>query len=152
MEIAVVVDTNVVFASLIRSGGINRYVLTLYPELVPFFYPQVVVDEVFNHLGELARKAKLSPEEIKMAMGIIFEPMVLVSSLQLSDYKVSSEEYVHDIGDAPFVACALMLKERYENVIILTWNVSDYATGKLRDAGIHVMTPVEFIKWIKERY
>ncbi|CAI1493409.1 protein of unknown function [Thermococcus nautili] len=107
MELAVVVDTNVVFASLIRSGGVNRYVLTLFPEMFPFFYPEVVRKEIANHIGELAEKSKLTPGELSIAMEVIFEPMAPVSASKLSRYKEVAEEYVHDVADAPFVACAL---------------------------------------------
>ncbi|NJE48193.1 PIN domain-containing protein [Thermococcus sp. 9N3] len=151
MEIAVVVDTNVVFASLIRSGGVNRYVLTLFPEMFPFFYPEVVRKEIANHIEELAEKSKLTPEELSIAMEVIFEPMVPVSASKLSQYKEVAEEYVHDVADAPFVACALMLSEEYDTVVILTWNVSDYISEKLAEREIWVMTPVEFLKWVKER-
>ncbi|ASJ12919.1 PIN domain-containing protein [Thermococcus thioreducens] len=110
MEIAVVVDTNVIFAALVRSEGLNRYILALYPELFPFFYPQLVQEEITNHISEIAKKAGITPEEIEIAMEIIFEPMTPVSSSQLRHYKQEARKYVRDHADAPFVACALALK------------------------------------------
>jgi len=79
-------------------------------------------------------------------------PLIPVSVSKFSRYKaVAAEEYVHDVADAPFVACALMLSEEYDTVVILTWNVSDYIAEKLAERGIWVMTPVGFLKWVKER-
>ncbi|WP_456393941.1 PIN domain-containing protein [Thermococcus sp.] len=150
MEIAVVVDTNVIFAALIRSGGLNRYILTLYPELLPFFHPEAVKEEILNHIDEIATKAKMIPEEIKIAMEVIFEPMTLVSTSQLYPYKQEAEKYVQDAADAPFVACALMLKEEYTNVVILTGNTKDYNVESLKNFGIQVITPSEFLRWVKE--
>ena len=150
MEIAVVVDTNVIFAALVRSEGLNRYILTLYPELFPFFYPQVVREEIIDHIDEIAKKAEITPEEIEIAMEIIFEPMTPVSSSQLRHYKQEARKYVWDLADAPFVACALVLKKEYDGVILLTWNIKDYKARKLKNLGIQVITPSEFLKWIKE--
>lgn len=88
MEIAVVVDTNVIFAALVRSEGLNRY----------------------------KRQENTS--------GIMQMP--------------------------PFVACALALKNEYDDVILLTWNIKDYKARDLKNLGIQVITPSEFLKWTKE--
>ena len=82
----------------------------MYPEIFSFFYPQVVEDEIFAHLNELTRKANLDREEVAMVMDVIFEPMNLVTGNQLSEYVAVSEEYVYDLADAPFGACALSLR------------------------------------------
>ena len=64
----------------------------------------------------------------------------------------TSVEYVKDVSDAPFVAAALLLKEKYENVIILTWNTKDYSEERLWEKGVAVSTPEEFMQALKLRY
>ena len=103
-----------------------------------------------NHLSEIAKKAGITPEEIEIAMEIIFEPMTPVSSSQLRHYKQEARKYVRDHADAPFVACALALKNEYDDVILLTWNIKDYKARDPKNLGIQVITPSEFLKWTKE--
>jgi len=59
---------------------------------------------------------------------------------------------VNDVGDAPFVAAALLLKEKYKHVIILTWNVKDYREDELWKRGIAVSTPEDFMRALKLGY
>ncbi|ASJ17263.1 hypothetical protein A3L04_09385 [Thermococcus chitonophagus] len=55
-EIAVVVDSNVVFATIIREGGLNRYVVTIIPAIIPFYYPKGLREEIIRHSGEISKK------------------------------------------------------------------------------------------------
>lgn len=50
-------------------------------------------------------------------------------------------KHVRDPDDAPFVALALYLRRTYEDVIILTWNTSDYERDNLARLKIKVITP-----------
>ena len=50
-------------------------------------------------------------------------------------------KHVRDPDDAPFVALALYLQRMYEDVIILTWNASDYKRENLERLRIKVLTP-----------
>ena len=50
-------------------------------------------------------------------------------------------KYVRDPDGAPFVALALYLQGIYEDVIILTWNTSDYKRDNLERVKIKVLIP-----------
>ncbi|MFA4669459.1 hypothetical protein QDY65_02730 [Pyrococcus kukulkanii] len=60
------------------------------------------------------------------------------------------KKYVTDEADSPFVGVALLLKERYERVVILTWNIRDYLEEKLAKDGIFVTTPPEFLRRLRD--
>ncbi len=51
-----------------------------------------------------------------------------------------------DPSDAVYVALALELRRQYGKVVILTWNKKDFRIRTLRDAGIDVLTPLEFVR------
>ncbi len=143
---AVVFDANVIISSLIRETGLNRYVVVLAPLIYPCFYPDILRVEIFNHIEEVARKAKKCIFEIKLGIDKILEPLRAISSREITKYISASRSLVNDPDDALYVASALYLRHRasYRQSIIITWNKRDYIIDKLLERWIRVLNPKEF--------
>lgn len=61
----IVVDTNVVFSSLIKREGRTRAILSflLSSNLLNFYSPKLMMDELKLHLPELIRKGRFRSRE-----------------------------------------------------------------------------------------
>ncbi len=75
--VAVVVDTNVIFAALVRESGLNRYVVTVFPLFLPFYYPSVMREEIERHIGEIAKKCGCEEPSVRAAFEDVLRGMVL---------------------------------------------------------------------------
>ena len=151
-ELGIVIDSNVIFAALVRAQGLNRYIVTVLPELFPFFYPELLRKEIMKHIREITGKSGLSAKDVLRALNVMFEGMTPVSSKDISEHLETALEYVNDKDDAVFVACALWLKGHYDAVVILTWNLKDYRANELEKIGIYTTTPEDFMRALRLKY
>lgn len=143
-RLAVVFDANVVIASLIRDGGLNRYIVTLTPTLYPSYYPDILREEVFEHVQDIARRARRPENEISIALTNILEHIHEVKSQELLPFIEDSMRYVNDEKDSLYVATALYLRKNFKQVVIITWNKRDFRFWDLIKQWIRVLTPREF--------
>ena len=143
-KLAVVFDANVVIASLIKEGGLNRYIVTLTPIIYPSYYPEILRREVLEHISVIAQKARRPENEISMALESILERLREVESKELFQFIEESIRYVKDEEDSLYVATALYLKRSFKQVAIITWNKRDFKFWQLMRHWIRVLTPREF--------
>ncbi|HDI02399.1 MAG TPA: hypothetical protein ENF93_02005, partial [Ignisphaera sp.] len=143
-RLAVVFDANVVIGSLIKDGGLNRYVVTLTPVFYPSYYPDVLQREVFEHLYDIARRAGKPENEISMALENVLASIYEVSSGELLPFVEEALSYVSDEKDVLYVAVALYLRRSFRQVAIVTWNKRDFHFWQLVKQWIRVLTPREF--------
>ena len=54
--------------------------------------------------------------------------------------------FVKDPDDWAYVASAIHLRKKYENVFVLTWNRKHFMVDKLEEKNIHVVTPDERLR------
>ena len=151
-KLAIVVYTNVVFAALVRAEGLNRYVLTIFPSLFPFFYPRKLKEEIFKHARTISIKSGLSENQVIAALRSILAGMRLVPTQSYARRKEEALRFARDPNDWAYVALALYLRRKYEHVLILTWNKDDFREEELEKLGIVVSTPEELLKALRLRY
>jgi len=143
-KLAVVFDANVVIASLIRDGGLNRYIVTLAPIFYPSYYPDILREEVLEHIPDIARRARRPENEISIALINVLEHIREIKSRELLPFIEESLRYVNDEKDSLYVAAALYLKKSFKQVVIATWNKRDFRFWELMKRWIRVLTPREF--------
>lgn len=143
---AVVFDANVIIASLIRSGGLNRLVAILAPLIYPCFQPEALKDEILKHEKSIAGKSKMTIDEVRRGLKEILEPINTVPDQKVKAYSSEASSLVNDPDDAAYIATALYLRRGagYRQVVIITWNKKDYDTDALPNLGIQVLNPKEF--------
>jgi predicted nucleic acid-binding protein len=101
-----VVDSNIIFAAIIKDSTTRRLLLTLDDEL---FFPAIILDEFEKHKNELARKSGLNTEEAERLLHRLTARMVLIKTEELLSYREQAIAIIReiDIDDTLFIACAL---------------------------------------------
>ena len=98
-KLAVVVDTNVVFAALVKSEGLNRYVVTVLPAVFPFFYPKKLKEEIFKHIRKISSKAGLQDTQTIYALRSVLSGIKLIHTQQLARKRKEALGFVKDPDD-----------------------------------------------------
>ena len=142
----VVINSNILFSSLIKEEGFTRAVLLFLKDnkKLKFLVPQIVINEFKLHAGEIARKSKLSMKDVITSFEKLLENVEKINELELAEEIKEGMNYVKDENDTPFVAIALKYKPSY----IMTYNKKDYKSEKLKKLDILVVTPKEALDLI----
>jgi len=138
----IVVDTNIIFSSLIKEKGFTRGILVILKNQpdVELFAPKQLIDEVNKHKYEISRRVKLPVN--------IFDQFLqkTLSGINFVDIDVpllkEAENYVNQEEDAPFVAACF----RTGSNILLTYNIKDYKKEELAKKNIEVLKPGELLE------
>ena len=140
---AVILDTNIILASILKRGSYTRQVIVYLTDIlgVGTYTPEKALQEIEEHLVELAKRKKIHVEELRVAVRILLLGVKIVGKQAYRDYLEIAKNCVGDLADADFAALALRLAEDYERVIILTWNKKDYRGDCLETHRIVVATP-----------
>ena len=130
-------------ASILKRGSYIRQVIVYLTDIlgVKAFTPEKTMQEVKEYLGELALKKKKPVDELLVAIRILLLNVEIVSRNIYEVYLGKAEECVRDPCDIDFAALALSLTEKYDEVFLLTWNISDYRSDCLEKYKVSVFTP-----------
>ncbi len=136
-----VVDSNIVFAALLRDG-VARALLIEPP--FDLLSPEWMLVEIRKHREDIANRAGLMLEEIDALLTLVTERIKIVPR---TDYDARLEEarrriHQSDPGDVPFLA--LTLARECDG--IWTQNTRDYANG-----GVPIWTTANVVEWVRER-
>ena len=144
---AVVLDTNIILASILKRGSYTRQVIVYLTDVLKIetYTPEKALQETEKHLVELAKRKKIHVEELRLAIRILLLDVKIVGKQAYKDYLEIAKNCVDDPADADFAALALHLSEEYEKVILLTWNKKDYNDDCLETYKILVTTPSSLI-------
>ena len=145
---ALVIDANVLISSLIRYTGYTAKVLHYSNRLYDLYAPKALFTETKKHISLISKKSGLKEDDIELAIEIISKRIKVLDVS--TDLLRDSRQYVNDTKDAQYVAVALTLLNSHRIVIILTYNKKDFKIKELAKKNIHVLTPVEFISWLRE--
>lgn len=101
-----VVDTNRVVAALIKNSVSRRI---LMDRRMDFLTPEHTLEELEDHLAEIASKAKLDIPQLRALLNLVLERVQIIPS---SEYANRLEEATRamgevDVKDVPFVALCL---------------------------------------------
>ncbi len=148
---AVVLDTNVILASILKHKSYTRQVIIYFIDIlgIETFVPEKALQEIEEHLEELAKRKKVKVNELQTAIKILLLNANIVEKNMYQDSLGIAEECVRDPGDIDFAALAVHLARRYKRIILLTWNRNDYKNECLRSYGVAVYAPSE-IKYFQD--
>ena len=108
-----VVDTNVIFSALLKSGSKELYILK--KSNFQFFIPKVVFIELFKYKEKILRYSNLTEDEILELLYVILGSIKVVDEMQIPyEFRKLSYELTKDVDvkDAIFVASALALNAK----------------------------------------
>ena len=117
-----VVDANVLFASLIKNN-LTRVIMLKRP--FSLYSPSYVVEELFEHLDELVVKTNVNSRILKGKIKELLRlsDIKLVESEEFEDFLEKAAKISKDPDDVAYIALALKLKEQNK--------VKVYSTGEL---------------------
>jgi len=139
-----ILDTNVLISSLIRSEGITRTSLTilLHDENCQILAPADVVRELRTHTAEICNKAGIPQPLLQDALDRLLENIELTPASSYENALRKALQFVNDDSDAPFAALALM---RTPSTII-TYNKKHFKSRKLSRRRVQVRTPIQAVR------
>ncbi len=142
-----VLDTNVLISSLVRSEGITRAALTilLHDESYQVIAPADVVEELRVHAEEICRKAGITQELLEGALDRLLESVKLAPLLSYQSELYKALQFVRDESDAPFAALALARSPS----TIITYNKKHFNSRGLLRRGVQVLTPVAVLRGLR---
>ncbi len=141
---SLIVDTNVIFSSLISSEGPTRIalVLILNNSKVRSLAPDTIIHEINKHINLLERKAELPPNLLRLSIQGLISKIELVKEEDFKSEILESINLVNDEKDSPFAGLALKARPS----ILVTFNKKDYKVNELLEMDVKVLTPTEALK------
>ncbi len=139
-----ILDTNVLISSLVRSEGITRVSLTilLHDENCQLIAPAEVVEEISTHAQDVCDKAGITRPLLDDTLNRLLENIDLAPSSSYQDKLREALQFVRDESDAPFAALAL---ERSPSTIV-TYNKRHFIARLLARRQIKVQTPTACVR------
>ncbi len=103
-----VIDANILFSAFIKEGLVRRLILFNIFEL---YAPKFVIEEFFEHIGELVEKTKVKKEILRYKIKdfISSSGIRLYSKKDILDFIEKSEAISPDKDDIMYFAAALKL-------------------------------------------
>jgi predicted nucleic acid-binding protein len=143
---SVVINSNILFSSLIKEEGFTRAALLFLKENknLRFMIPKTCLEEFKSYAGEIARKSKLTIGNVIMGFEKLTESVERMDESGLKDEIKEGLKYVKDEKDVLFVAVALKYRPSY----ILTYNKKDYRIKELKQLDVWVVNPKEALDLI----
>jgi predicted nucleic acid-binding protein len=107
----VVVDASVIIAALMADGRVRKALLNT-PD-VAFYAPPQIVAEIRSAIPEITKRARKPPSEVQALIDDVLARLILVPMELLAasaDHAASLAKAADALDDAPYVACALVVK------------------------------------------
>lgn len=139
-----ILDTNVLISSLVRSEGITRVSLTilLHDEKCEVLAPADVVEELRAHAQEVCQKAGITRPLLEATLDQLIENVELAPFSSYQNELHEALQFVRDETDAPFAALALVRSPS----TIITYNKRHFNSRRLTDRQVEVLTPAEALR------
>lgn len=134
-----VVDSNIVFAGMLRAGTTRDILIDPPMGLVS---PEWMLSEIRRHSDDIARRARLPLDQVELLLALVTESIEVVPRTAYQSKMKKAHELIgsRDPGDVPFVALALA----HPCDGVWTQNSRDFET-----AGVRVWTTADVIEWAK---
>ena len=103
-----VVDANILFASLIKNNKTREIMLK---QTFSLYSPHYIIEEFFEHLNELENKVRVKSRVLKGKLKDLLRlsNIKLVEKEEFEDFIEKAEKISQDIDDVLYVALALKL-------------------------------------------
>lgn len=139
-----ILDTNVLISSLVRSEGITRVSLTilLHDETCKVLAPADVIEELRVHAKEISHKAGITRPLLEETLERLLENVQLAPLSSYQNELHEALQFVRDENDAPFAALALVRSPS----TIITYNKRHFNSRRLVRRQVQVLTPVQALR------
>lgn len=101
-----VVDANILFASLVKDGKTAEL---LFRDNFHLYAPEYLFEEFSKHEQLILSKTKRNPQDFKRFIEVISRRIELVSEEEIAPFLLQAKQISPDEGDVPYFALALSL-------------------------------------------
>lgn len=111
----IVVDTNIVFSTLLNPKSTVGEILMNLQDKFTFFAPELLINELGRYAPKIAAFTKLEPVQLTQIEQMIWSSLTLVSEELISERSwAAAYELTKDVDedDTPFIALALELNTK----------------------------------------
>jgi len=141
---SVVLDTNVIISSLIRTEGVTRiaFLFLVNKPSIRILCPESAIKEIRKYEGEIARRTGITARMLMIALDELLKNIEVREESSFKTCITKVKDLVKDEKDIPFAALALDCAPSF----LVTYNKKDYQTTKLKERGVIVAEPVEALR------
>lgn len=106
---AFVVDTNIIFSSLLKDSSTRKIILS---DIFDLFVPEFLFTEIKKYEEIILRKSGMKKDNFELLLLLLQSHIAVIPLSTFYGYLKEAEEEMEniDIKDAPFIALALKLK------------------------------------------
>ncbi len=102
----IVIDTNMIIASLIMDGTSRKI---LFNNKFEFVSPSYNLTEILKYEKEIMHKAHVTHEEFKVLISLIFEKIEIIPKSAYGGFIEEAKDLIKDTKDVSFIALCLAL-------------------------------------------
>ncbi len=135
------VDSNIVFAGLLREGTTRRLLIHPPAELLA---PEWMLTEIRKYRQEIADRAEMTVQDVELLLGLLTASVEVSPSEQYESSMEAAGRRIgpKDPGDVPFLALAIAANCDG----IWTQNVHHF-----EGAGVDIWTTERLVAWVRSR-
>ncbi|MBC7080815.1 MAG: hypothetical protein H5T44_00960 [Thermoplasmatales archaeon] len=106
----IVVDANRIFSALLSKGkAFDIFLLNYILRKFDFIAPEYLFYEIGKHVGEIAKRSKLSKEELGQIFEFMRQQITIIPFKEFVEYREKAKEIAPHNKDIPYFALALSL-------------------------------------------
>jgi putative PIN family toxin of toxin-antitoxin system len=111
----VVVDTNIVFSTLLNPNSLIGELLMNVQDKISFVAPEFLIDEIEKYSTKIEKHSKLDQHSLNILKSTIFKVINFISEDNILNHNwIQAFEMLKDVDqkDTPFLALALQLNSK----------------------------------------
>ncbi len=111
----VVIDTNIVFSTLLNPNSLIRELLINVQDKIYFVAPEFLIDEIEKYSTKIEKHSKLDQHSLNILKSTIFKVINFISEDNILNHNwIQAFEMLKDVDqkDTPFLALALQLNSK----------------------------------------
>lgn len=100
-----IVDTNILIASLLKDSTTRKIVLS---SVLDLYIPEYLSEEIIKHKHYISKRSNLSEDEIEILLSLLLGSMTIISSSEINKHIEKAKETIGKVDerDVLFVALA----------------------------------------------
>lgn len=137
-----VIDTNIVFSTLLNPNSVVGEVLMNVQDTFTFYAPELLKDELKRYALKISTFSKLTSQQLDEVKELLFTNIIFVSEELISEQSwVEAFQLIQDIDedDTPFVALSIELNAKL-------WTGDKILSKGLVEKGVHITIPTSDIR------
>ena len=110
-----VIDTNIVFSTLLNPNSSIGDILLNYQDSIQFYDPELVIEEINRYADKIEKYSKLNPTQLTICKSLLLNAIQFVSEELISEDSWSTAYLLTkdiDEDDTPFVALAVQMNAK----------------------------------------